>query len=224
MAFLDTLPDPNYKMNLAGISDASGIASPGFMELNLSSSQSVMKSNTNSQRFETDTSLSHAWKLQITYNELTCEQFHPVYSFLMLKRAAMEPFYVSLPQYRNQDTPQKSSDTAVEYQIDYDRIEVEDISTAPETTKPGQMFRTDQSDKLYMVTRVETPSSNVYALTGSNDERIWFTPGLVTTLPANSILSFDNIRMKAVQSGDILEYELGADNLFKFSVRFEEVF
>jgi hypothetical protein len=229
MAFLDTLPDPNFKMNLAGIDDASGITSPGFMEVKLTSAQNIMRTNVNSKRYENDDTAYHTWKVRIDYNELTCEEFHPVYSFLMLKKATMEPFYVSLPQYRNQNLEQKetqdwSDPSPINYQVGYDRIEVLNMSTNPTVTTAGAMFRTDVSDKLYMVTRVETSSENVYALTSINDERIWFTPGLATEIPPGTVLSFDNIRMRAIQTMDVLEYDLGADGLFNFSVEFEEVY
>jgi len=223
MAFLDTLPDPDYKIGIAGQVDAAGRTGPGFASVKFSSEEPMMSTRANSGRHEKATAYFHKWTLDIDYNPLTCEEFHPIYSFLLLKKNTMEPFYVSLPQYRDQLTTEKLSAAGLLHPIGYDVIEVEDAASAPIVTRPGQLFTIGSSPKVYMATRVETASDYVYALTGANTERIWFTPKSIVAIPPATSLFFDNIRLRVVQLDDIQEYELNASGLFKYSIKLEEV-
>ena len=54
MAFLNILPDPNNKIDNAGIADnTNGVAGPGFASMTLTSNDKVMMSRTNTGRTRT---------------------------------------------------------------------------------------------------------------------------------------------------------------------------
>ena len=107
MAFsnhLNILPDPNNAIGNAG--ETGGTAGPGFASVQLTSDQPTMRDFTNSGRLLARAIARHQWKVNISYNPMTETEFNRVYSFLLHRRGGVNPFFVSLPQYR---TPQDST-------------------------------------------------------------------------------------------------------------------
>ena len=49
--------------------------------------------------------MKNKWNIDIGYNPMTQAEFLPVYNFLLQRSGPLNPFYVSLPQYR---VPQNS--------------------------------------------------------------------------------------------------------------------
>ena len=106
MAVQDTLPDPNFKRYFDGSDNASGTAGPGFASVKLTIDQKVLSTRTNSQRLISRAVAGQKWKIDINYNPMTRDEFEPVYAFLLAKQGPLNPFFVSLPQYR---APQNST-------------------------------------------------------------------------------------------------------------------
>ena len=82
--FLDILPDPSNPIGDAGqalATNSGGVAGPGFASVKLSSNRNTMVDKTNSGRSVARSIAGHTWKVGITYNPLTRDQFEPVYSF-----------------------------------------------------------------------------------------------------------------------------------------------
>ena len=107
MAFtnhLNILPDPNNAIGDAG--ETGGTAGPGFASVQLTSEQPTMRDFTNSGRILARAIARHQWKISINYNPMTETEFNRVYSFLLHRRGGLNPFFVSLPQYR---VPQNST-------------------------------------------------------------------------------------------------------------------
>ena len=103
--YTDILPDPNNKIGDAGETLATGSAGPGYASVQLTSDQKVIMSRTNSNRISARAIAGHKWNINIGYNPMTQAQFNPVYSFLLHRVGPINPFFISLPQYR---TPQDS--------------------------------------------------------------------------------------------------------------------
>ena len=97
-SFQNILPDPNNTIGEAG--QAAGTAGPGFATVSLTSDQPTMKDFTNGGRLLARAIASHAWKIKIGYNPLTQTEFDRIYTFLLHRRGSINPFFVSLPQYR----------------------------------------------------------------------------------------------------------------------------
>lgn len=223
VAFTDILPDPNNPIGIAANPDPTGREGAGFASLKLSLQQPLVGDRAQSGRVQADIATYSSWMIEIDYNPLTCMDFHPVYSFLLNRRITLNPFYVSLPQYLGQATTTKGLKEGYSKGVDWVLVE-EDTSSAigPE---PGELFKFSNHDNVYMVTRVETASeyfTGLPTLTGE-DKRVHFNPPLQRAVTNVETINFDNPLIKVMQDGDLIEYELGTDNLFKFSLKLIEV-
>ena len=241
--FQNILPDPNNGIGAAGQGDSSK-PGPGFATVKLSSEQPYLQSRTNSGRLIARGIAYHKWKINITYNPMTREEFEPIYTFLLQRRGPLNPFYVSLPQYR---TPQNSSFAA---HVASNDMAVTDTSYAAGSTimsidggsdgnytrssdgtpQPGDLFTVAGSNsnhqKAYMVTRMETAEDYEGSqpnLSQSHAGRMHFVPGLAKSVNNNDELKFHNPLIKVIRVGNVEEYSLNANNLYQFSLNLEEV-
>ena len=98
--FSDLLPDPNNKIDTAGVSNASGSPGPGFAKVKFRSNNQVQVSRTISGRGVTASPGYHIWEFDINYNPMTRAEFEPVSTFLEGREGRLNPFYVILPQHR----------------------------------------------------------------------------------------------------------------------------
>ena len=238
-SFQNILPDPNNEIGDAG--QVSGTAGPGFASVSISSEQKTLRDRTNSGRILARAKTGHKWNIKIKYNPMTRADFEPVYNFLLHRRGALNPFFVSLPQYR---TPQDStfatfSATAVNklqssaalvaagatsltmYKTGYSY-------TANGTPRPGDLFTVNGANsnhkKAYMVNRVETYDDYLgSAQPSTNQVRVHFTPGLSRSVVGNDDFIFHNPLIKVIMTTDIQEYSLNTNNLYSFSLSLEEV-
>ena len=81
ISFQDILPDPNNTIGEAG--QVAGTAGPGFANVSLTSDQKTMKDFTNSGRILARAIAAHRWKIKISYNPLTRDEFDRIYTFLI---------------------------------------------------------------------------------------------------------------------------------------------
>ena len=227
--FANRLPDPNYKITEAGENSSSGLAGPGFKTVKFSSEQPTSFSRTNSGRVITRAIVGHNWKINITYNPMTRDQFEPVYNFLLEKRGRLKPFFVALPQY-------SSSRTTTSGTISVDgaasagatNIKVDGFGSVTGGLRPGDMFTITDSNnsnhkKIYQITRVADNSNRLTTDTIATDERRYYiTPPLEKDVSDNSTLVYSEPLVRVVQTADIQEYSLGTNNLYSFALNLEE--
>tara|TARA_E500000178_G_scaffold140652_1_gene140296 strand:- start:721 stop:1461 length:741 start_codon:yes stop_codon:yes gene_type:complete len=241
-SFQNILPDPNNTIGEAG--QAAGTAGPGFATVSLTSEQPTMKDFTNGGRLLARAIASHAWKIKIGYNPLTQTEFDRIYTFLLHRRGSINPFFVSLPQYR---TP-RDANFATYSTTPSNKLEVLSNTNVfagatsgffqqigynfntNGTPTPGDLFTVEDSAnsnhlKAYMVTRVETNSNylNTAAQPGVAQLRIHFTPGASKTMNAGAKLVFHNPLIKVISTKDIQQYALNTDNLYSYSLDLREV-
>jgi len=234
-SFQDVLPDPNNNIGSAG--QTAGNAGPGFASVKITSEQPYMSTRTNSGRLLARAQAYHKYKINIKYNPMTRAEFEPIYTFLLQRRGPLNPFYVSLPQYR---TPQNSDFAA---HVATENLEVTAAHSAGSTImtldgstydtstdsypSPGDMFTINGTDsnhkKAYTVTRVETNADYKDIQPGVNEARIHFVPGLAKAVSNNDDIVFHNPLIKVVRVGNIETYDLNTDNLYQFSLSLEEV-
>lgn len=241
--FQNILPDPNNTIGAAG--QVEGSSSAGFASVSLTSNQPTMRDRTNSGRLIARRINYHSWDAKISYNPMTREDFDPLYTFLLQRGGPIHPFFVSLPQYR---TP-KSADFHTWILNGGGTVRHLEVAatTQPGTTSvligkssgytassngtplPGDMFHIASSNsnhnKAYMVTRVETNADYHSALTqpSTAQVRVHFTPPLSKRIFTGDDFVFLNPLMRVIMKGDVQEYSLNTDNLFKFSLNLEEV-
>ena len=214
MPFTDILPDPAHKINTAGQADAAGVGGPGYAAVSLRSKDDMVASNYNSMRSEKQSNSYHTWQIGITYNPLTCLEFHIIYAFLGFKRYALEPFYVSLPPYSSQTLIGMSLDSAATKRDE--TLEVDGTGAAP-----GMIFNIVGNPKVYQVTRVETNTQNDTAV-GVGKERLHITPPIIEDTPTSTALNFVDVLFKVEQTSDQHSYSLNKDGLFEYSLSLEE--
>tara|TARA_R110002153_G_scaffold272040_1_gene440309 strand:+ start:120 stop:827 length:708 start_codon:yes stop_codon:yes gene_type:complete len=228
-SFANRLPDPNYKITEAGENSSGGLAGPGFKTVKFESQQPTSFTRTNSGRVITRAIVGHNWKINITYNPMTRDQFEPVYSFLLEKRGRLKPFFVALPQY-------SSSRTATSGTISVDgaatagatNIKVDGFGSVTGGLRPGDMFTITDSNnsnhkKIYQITRVADTTNRLTTDTIASDERRYYiTPPLEKDVSNNSTLVYSEPLVRVVQTADIQEYSLGTNNLYSFALNLEE--
>lgn len=251
MAFLNILPSPSFKILPSGKQSASGDAGPGYASVKLESENKTMRSRTNSGRYTARSAAYQFWKINISYNPMTREEFMPVYSFILEKQGGLKPFFVSLPQYEEPTDPQflvfsgrnelspsvtinEGSTNAVVTRTSYNPAG----TTNDGIPEPGNLFFFDDSSnsnhlKTYMVTRVERTADNELGDPGANHIRLHFHPPLAKSVSTSTDLIFSKSGSGAgplgagplikVVAQDMQSYSLGTDNLYKFTLSLEEV-
>jgi hypothetical protein len=234
--FQNILPDPNNTIGAAG--QVAGNAGPGFASVQLTSTQPVIRDSTNSGQLLARAIAAHKWSVNITYNPMVRSDFENIYSFIISKRGALTPFYVSLPQHR---VPQDSTFAAWTDTVNLDASgallagttsallgKTGYSNTTNKTPLPGDLFNIDgvnsNHTKTYMVTRVETTSDyqSGQPQPASNQVRIHFVPGLQKGVASADDFVFHNPLIKVVAK-DVQQYSLKTDNLYQFSLSLEEV-
>ena len=237
MSFSRVLPDPDYPIDASGQLDLEKEA-PGIVSCSLSTTFKFQREDTIGGRTILKVKERPNWAISMKYNPLTKEQFLPVYSFLMEKKGSKKSFYVSLPQYKGP----KDFDNFETFNASY----VIDVSSAVDANKSmmevgssgwnggyswlpkiGDMFNiVDSSDSLhtqaYMVTKVETYDEYENQPATSSRINLHFTPSLARQVPAGALINFDAPLFRVKQIKDIQEYSLDTEDLYEFSVQFEE--
>lgn len=238
--FSDLLPDPDNKINDAGVADANGNAGPGFAQVRFrSNNYDVQKSRTRSGRGVTSFPASHSWEFDISYNPLTRAEFEPVASFIESKFGGTIPFFVILPQYN-----QPRDATFLAYLQTPNTVTTASAGFAGDSTllltgtggsgiqgdpKPGDYFTiTDDSDvnhtKAYKVVRVETPTTYQSGLpVSAGQRRVHVTPQLVRNVSSGATLNFIDQKFKVQLRSPIVEYSLDTEGLYQFGLSLEEI-
>ncbi|MDB4787260.1 hypothetical protein OAG26_00975 [Flavobacteriales bacterium] len=236
-SFLDILPDPTNPIGISGQALATGSGGtngPGFASVEFSSEAPIQVSRTNSGRVLTRAIAGHKWKIQISYNPMTRDQFEPVYNFLLEKNGRLNPFFVKLPQQANSRNAAFTSANATITTATTAAagagflLQAGHNTTEATQPQPGDMFTiTDSNDSLhtkaYRVTRVL--SNATYQSGGtqpSTSQRlVYFTPHLQRAVAQGATCDYTPL-IRVMQTADVQQYSLGTNNLFSFSLSLEE--
>jgi len=229
--FLQVLPDPNVKIDTAGLSNqVTGAAGPGFLSETIGFEQKVQQDRSIGGNTVRRTNSHAAWDINIQYNPLTKIEFEPVYHFLMEKRGSRKSFYVSLPQYK---TPKDATfaayaagNTITTTSAANAGVTTIEITEPTGTITVGDVFNLiDPNDsthvQTYMVARVETSALNETAPTGGS-VRLHFFPRLQKYTASGATAVFNNPLFKVKQKQDIQEYSLDSEGLYSFTLQLEE--
>ena len=226
-SFSNRLPDPNFSIEETG-EGGSGTVGPGFASVKFTSNQPVAMSRTNSGRVTTRSIAGQNWRIAITYNPMTRDEFEPVYNFLQERRGRLKAFEVVLPQYASPRSTVTST-IAVDGAITAGATNFMVDGVTSGSLRPGDMFNfTDSNNsnhkKVYQVTRVLTNSDYLTGGTQPTDgnHRVYYvTPPVEKSVADNSTLDYTPT-FRVIQSSDLVEYSLGINNLYQFSLNLEE--
>jgi hypothetical protein len=230
-SFANRLPDPNFGIAEDGSTSNNTIAGPGFASVRFSSEQPTAISRTNSGRVITRAIAAHKWKVSISYNPMTRDQFEPVYNFLLEKRGRLKPFFVALPQHASTRTT-TSGTISVQGTITSgdSNFLIDGMNAANGELRPGDMINFADSTnsnhkKAYKIVRVHTSSNKLTgdsALNTTDERRLYVVPPVEKDVADNSTLTYNNPLIRVIQTADVQEYSLGTNNLYTFSLNLEE--
>ena len=207
-----TLPDP-----------FTSPAGPGFSNVALTSVNRTMSHDLNGYRVVTQQTAGQYWQIDISYPDLTEDEFLALQSFLYSTKGMHVPFYVRLP---HKSYPRKGSMGNVSLANCQSGLYGNKLvftnwnSVALQTSSslsPGDMIKTTGSEKVYMVTR--TSYSNV----GSGTMEIYIEPDLVVKTTTSTKLVTDDIKFLVKSLEDTYSYTLNSDLYIQgFSLKLRE--
>ena len=228
-SFANRLPDPVFKITEAGENSNSGLAGPGFAQVKFSSDQPISVSRTNSGRVITRAIISHRWKINITYNPMTRDEFEPVYNFLLEKRGRLKPFFVKLPQHSPRTTT--SGTYTIQGPVTAGTSSLlTTVGSLSGGLRPGDMININDSQnsnhtKAYQITKVNDSTNKLSsdsALNTASERRLFIVPPLARDVTNSSTVTYATPLIRVIQTSDVQEYDLGTNNLYQFSLNLEE--
>ena len=228
-SFANRLPDPVFKITEAGENSNSGLAGPGFASVKFSSEQPVSVSRTNSGRVITRAIVSHRWKINITYNPMTRDEFEPVYNFLLEKRGRLKPFFVKLPQHSPRTTT--SGTYTIQGPVTAGTSSLlTTVGSLSGGLRPGDMININDSQnsnhtKAYQIVRVNDSTNKLSSDSDLNlaaERRLFIVPPLARDVTNSSTVTYDTPLIRVILTSDVQAYDLGTNNLYKFSLSLEE--
>ncbi len=228
-SFANRLPDPVFKITEAGENSNSGLAGPGFAQVRFSSDQPISVSRTNSGRVITRAIVSHSWKINITYNPMTRDEFEPVYNFLLEKRGRLKPFFVKLPQHSPRTTT--SGTYTIQGPVTAGTSSLlTTVGSLSGGLRPGDMININDSQnsnhtKAYQITKVNDSTNKLSsdsALNTASERRLFISPPLARDVTNSSTITYATPLIRVIQTSDVQEYDLGTNNLYQFSLNLEE--
>jgi len=236
--FANRLPDPAYGIAETGENvNATANYGPGFATIKVTSEQPISVSTTNSGRTITRSVAAHRWKIAITYNPMTRDDFEPIYNFLMEKRGRLKPFEVVLPQYSSPRTAIAAGGGGI---LVHDDIPagatsfLADNHSDTDSTdgytgglRPGDMFNfADSSNvnhkKVYRVVRTMDRANYLGTIPLAGERRYYTVPSIEKLVTDDTPLVTTNPVFRVIQTGDTREYSLGTNNLYQFSLNLIE--
>ena len=228
-SFANRLPDPAFKITEAGENSNSGLAGPGFASVKFSSEQPISVSRTNSGRVITRAIVSHRWKINITYNPMTRDEFEPVYNFLLEKRGRLKPFFVKLPQHSPRTTT--SGTYTIQGPVTAGTSSLlTTVGSLSGGLRPGDMININDSQnsnhtKAYQIVRVNDSTNKLSSDSDLNlaaERRLFIVPPLARDVTNSSTVTYDTPLIRVILTSDVQAYDLGTNNLYKFSLNLEE--
>ena len=228
-SFANRLPDPAFKITEAGENSNSGDAGPGFASVKFSSEQPISVSRTNSGRVITRAIVSHKWKINITYNPMTRDEFEPVYNFLLEKRGRLKPFFVKLPQHSPRTTT--SGTYTIQGPVTAGTSSLlTTVGSLSGGLRPGDMININDSQnsnhtKAYQIVRVNDSTNKLSSDSDLNlaaERRLFIVPPLARDVTNSSTVTYDTPLIRVILANDVQEYDLGTNNLYQFSLNLEE--
>lgn len=228
-SFANRLPDPVFKITEAGENSNSGLAGPGFAQVKFSSDQPISVSKTNSGRVITRAIVSHSWKINITYNPMTRDEFEPVYNFLLEKRGRLKPFFVKLPQHSPRTTT--SGTYTIQGPVTAGTSSLlTTVGSLSGGLRPGDMININDSQnsnhtKAYQIVKVNDSTNKLSSdsdLNTASERRLFIVPPLTRDVTNSSTVTYATPLIRVIQTSDVQEYDLGTNNLYQFSLNLEE--
>lgn len=195
-----TLPDP-----------FTSPAGPGFTGVTLTSINRTMSHELNGFRVVTQQTAGQYWQIDISYPDMTQDEFLPLQSFLYSIKGMHVPFHIRLPHKRAPRNGPMGNVSLANCQTglygnklvltNWNAVALQTASAL----SPGDMIKTTDSEKVYMVT------STSYTSVGSGTMEIYVEPDLVVKTTSGTKIITDDIKFLVKSTEDTYSYALNAD-------------
>ena len=183
---------------------------PEFAEVKVTSRHSAVRSETRSGRTQVRSLGAQRWALTGRYNDLTRDQFAPVFAFVMTQDGGAEEFTMT-PPVVSSTRGTKAGSVLVNgaHSIGDTTIAIDGGSG---TFKSGDFIKFASHDKVYMVTA---------DLSGAGTLSI--QPGLIAAVTNDSAITYNNVPFKVRLENDVQEWALSGYDRYNYEIDFIEV-
>lgn len=184
--------------------------SPDYSAISFKGVSNTVKSETRSGKIQTRTVGAQRWEFSASYKDLTRAEFMPIVAFVMSQDGGAGVFTVT-PPVISSASGNISGTMLVNgaHAAGDNTIAVDGFSG---TLKAGDVIKFANHSKVYMC---------VADRTGAGTMTI--TPALVTAVPDNNAVTYDNVPFNVRLKNDVQEYKASGYDRYSFEVDFVEV-
>lgn len=153
-----------------------------------------------------------------SYPTMTRTEFKPVMAFIAQCRGPLNEFDIQIPEISEATGTVSGSLTQVNgtHAAGDSTIDVDGLAASTTVLKAGDVIRFENHTKVYMLTADLTSDS-------SGEATMNITPGLITGLSNNELVTIDDVPFRMRLANDVQEMSLGLEQFFTFEVDLEEV-
>ena len=185
-------------------------ASPEFSAINVDSISANIRSETRSGRTQVRSIGAQRWRFTARYNDLTRDDFAPVYAFIMSTGGGFTPFEI-IPPVISDTSGDATGLMAVNgsHSAGDSTISVDGFTG---TIKAGDFVKFASHTKVYMVTA---------DLTGAGVLNI--SPALLSSVSNDNAVTYTGVPFTMRLSNDTQKFSAGAGDRYKYEVDMIEV-
>ena len=232
MAYSTIFPAPGTLIDSAGkTNNLTGLPAPGFAGLNIKANQPVRVVRARSSRGLPISGSSFFWSFDISYHEMTVEEYEAIENFLLGHNTKVNPFYITLPNYAQPrpsgyETFLNGADLSIDSTV-YAGDKTITVNSTNASLLPGCFLNIDDdSDALhkgtYKVTRVETPTNFSGDPVAANKLRLSLFPEVQRDQVGTITARLVNPTFRVIQTGDT-QAEYSQNNTVSFGFSCAEI-
>lgn len=180
-------------------------ADPEFSAINLQSVHKNYVTEARSGRRQVRSIGAQQWKFTAGYNNLTRNEFMPVYAFCVSQEGQLGEFSVTPPVISSsRGNPSGNMLTAGIHDIGENSVLVDGFNG---TIKAGDFIKFNNHDKVYMVKSDRTQAG-----------ALLIEPRLREAVADNTLVIYNNVPFKMRLDNDVQEFELSGYDRYQFEV------
>lgn len=183
---------------------------PEFAAVNVDSQHANIRSETRSGRTQVRSIGSQRWSFTAKYNQLTREQFAPVYAFILSTGSGVSSFEIVPPVISSTSGSASGSVRANGSRaVGHTDIPIDGLTG---TLKAGDFIKFESHSKVYMVTS---------DITGAGT--LSFTPALIAAVTDNQLITYNNVPFTMRIANNVQRFSLSGFDRYEYEVDMIEV-
>lgn len=183
---------------------------PEFSAIKVESQHSNVRTETRSGRTQVRSLGAQRWAFTAQYNDMTREEFAPVYAFVVSTGSGVDSFDIVPPVIS--DAKGNVSGTVLangSHSVGDSTISIDGITG---TLKAGDFVKFANHNKVYMVTADRTGAGTLS-----------IHPALIESVANNEAISYDGVTFKMRVANDVQQFALQEFDRYSFEVDMIEV-